>query len=197
MRNKGCGGLQSKMSDAAEGTKKKGKLPVILVVVAVLGGGGFFAMKGKGGDKEEPKVELGEVVSLGEFLVNVRGGAFLKTDVSLHLAKEAHLAEGGGGGHGAAEEPPAFVRDAVIAVLSEQSVEGILSRKGKARLKVAIAEAVNHAVHANHPAEKDEGKGDKKKKDEEHEEPEIVDETWDSQTGPVLKVYFTNFAVQP
>ncbi|MGE4216731.1 MAG: flagellar basal body-associated protein FliL [Fimbriimonadaceae bacterium] len=183
---------------------------MILVVVAVLGGGGFFAMKGKGGEKVEPKVELGEVVPLGEFLVNVRGGAFLKTDVSVHLAKEAALdAHGGGGGHGEAAEPPAFVRDAIIEVLSSQSVESILSAKGKARLKMEIAEAVNHAVHENHPPEEDaeadkEGKSDKegkKSKDshskDDEEEPEILDPSWDNQEGPVLKVYFTNFAVQP
>ncbi|MCC6402986.1 MAG: flagellar basal body-associated FliL family protein [Fimbriimonadaceae bacterium] len=187
------------MSDAAEAPKKKGKLPMILVVVALVGGGGFFAMKGKGDAKKEPEVALGEVVPLGEFLVNVRGGAFLKTDVSVHLAKEALLDEhGGGGGHGEAAEPPAFVRDAVIEVLSVQSVESILSAKGKARLKVEIAEAVNNAVHENH-AEEGEGK-DKEEKGHakgKESEADVLDPTWDSQEGPVLKVYFTNFAVQP
>lgn len=183
------------MSEAAEGKKKKGKLPVILAVVAVLGGGGFFAMKGKGEEKEEPKVALGEIVSVGDFLVNSRGGAYIKTEISLHLAKDAHLdPHGGGGGHGEKAEPPAPVRDAIVSVLSDQSVEDVMTMKGKARLKALLAKAINHAVHSLHSEENDKKKG--KKKDDGHEEPEVVDKSWDSQEGPVLKVYFTSFAVQ-
>jgi flagellar basal body-associated protein FliL len=187
------------MSEAAEGKKKKGKLPMIIAVVAVLGGGGFFAMKGKGEPKEEPEISLGEVVPVGEFLVNSRGGAFIKAEISLHLAKDAHLdPHGGGGGHGEKAEPPAPVRDAIVSVLSDQRVDVILTLKGKAALKAKIAEAVNHTVHSLHSEEDEKGKGKKGKKGkhDEHEEPEVVDETWDNQEGPVLKVYFTSFAVQ-
>lgn len=193
------------MSEAkAEGGKKKGKMPMIIALVVVLAAGGFFGSK-MGGSKEKkaPPIELGEVVSLGEFLVNLSDGhTFLKTDISVHVAKDQHLAEPSGGGHGAKEEPPAPVRDAIIAVLSSQDLKTVSTPEGKLALKKALAAAINAAVpHKEEGEGKDdkEEKGHKKKeKAKEHgdEEEEIVDETWDAQHGPVLKVYFTNFATQ-
>ncbi|MBS1714458.1 MAG: flagellar basal body-associated FliL family protein [Armatimonadetes bacterium] len=205
------------MSEAAapEKPKKKGKLPMILALVVMLVAGGFFGMKmGSGGKKEEPPIELGEVVPLGEFLVNLNDGrTFLKTDIAVHVAKNMHLTEEAGGGHEGKAEPPAPVRDAVISVLTRQDFNEIATPEGKEKLKKEIAKAIN-AVVPHHDEEKDKkGKGKKAKghaaKSEgeagaekgaeghgaSHEE-EIVDETWDSQTGPVLKVYFTTFATQ-
>lgn len=180
-----------------EGGKKKGKMPMMIALVVMLVAGGFFGMKmGSGGKKVEPKTELGEVVSLGEFLVNLSDGrTFLKTDISVHVAKNGHLDESKGGGeHGAKVEAPAAVRDAVVAVLSSQSLDSVNSPEGKLALKKAIAKAINAVA----PHEKEEGeKSEKKhKKKGDDEEEEIIDPSWDSQTGPVLKVYFTTFATQ-
>ena len=205
------------MSEAAapEKPKKKGKLPMILALVVMLVAGGFFGMKmGSGSKKEEPEIELGEVVALGEFLVNLNDGrTFLKTDIAVHVGKDMHIAEEAGGGHETKAEPPAPVRDAVIAVLSSQDFNEISTPEGKEKLKKAIAKAIN-AVAPHHEEEKDKkGKGKKDKghgakESEGHgesakdghgkaaEEEHVVDETWDSQTGPVLKVYFTTFATQ-
>lgn len=191
---------------AAEGGKKKGKMPMIIALVVVLAAGGFFGSK-MGGSKEKkaPPIELGEIVSLGEFLVNLSDGqTFLKTDISVHVAKGQHLAEPSGGGHGAKEEPPAPVRDAIIAVLSSQDLKTVSTPEGKLALKKALAAAINAAVpHKEEGEDKEKGdkeeKGHKKKKSKDHgeeEEEEILDETWDAQHGPVLKVYFTNFATQ-
>ena len=180
-----------------EGGKKKGKMPMIIGLVLMLVAGGFFGMKlGGGGKKAEPKIELGEVVPLGEFLVNLSDGrTFLKTDVSVQISKTGHLDESKGGGeHGAKAEAPAAVRDAVVAVLSSKSLDQVSSPEGKLALKKAIAKAIN-AV-APHEAEGGDKADKKHKKKAEDEEEEVVDPTWDSQTGPVLKVYFTTFATQ-
>jgi flagellar basal body-associated protein FliL len=193
------------MSEAAEGKKKKGgKLPMIIALVAVLGGGGFFMMKGKEEPKEKPAIELGEIVSLGEFLVNLAdGGAYLRTEISVHVAKDMHLDDGkGGDGHGKKADPPAPVRDAVIEILSSRSMRQISTPDGRAKLRKDIAAAINKAVpHHEEEKGKEKDKDSKKKKkskseDDHHDEEEIVDETWDNQHGPVLKVYFTNFATQ-
>ena len=198
------------MSEAAkeEAPKKKGKMPMMIALVVMLGAGGFFGMKmGGKKEKEEPKIELGEIVPLGEFLVNLGDGhTFLKTDIAVHVAKDQHLEEAKGGGHEGKAEPPAPVRDAVIAVLSSQDFATITTPEGKAALKKAIAKAINAAVPHHDEKEEKDGKDKKKgKKSKSHDEgeghgegkeEEIVDETWDSQHGPVLKVYFTSFATQ-
>ncbi len=91
-------------------------------------------------------------------------------------------------------EAPAAVRDAVVAVLSSQSLDDITSPEGKLALKKAIAKAINAVA----PHEKEEGEKSSKKhkKKAADEEEEVIDPSWDSQTGPVLKVYFTTFATQ-
>ncbi len=188
-----------------EGGKKKGKMPMILALVVMLGAGGFFGMKMGGGQKkEEPKIELGETEKLGEFLVNLSDGhSFLKTEISVQLAKKGHLEEEGGKKKEGEAEPPAPVRDAIIAVLSSKSIEEISTPEGKLQLKKELAAAINAVAPKEEEKEKDKDKekekkahkSSKKKKGDEDEE-EVVDETWDSQTGPVLKVFFTSFATQ-
>jgi flagellar basal body-associated protein FliL len=190
------------MAEAAEGKKKGGKLPMIIALVAVLGAGGFFMTKGKEGPKEEPQIELGKIVPLGEFLVNLSdGNAFLRTEISVHVAKDMHLDDGhGGDGHNGKAEPPAPVRDAVIEVLSSRTRRQVSTPEGRAKLRKDLAAAINRAV-PHHGDEEGTGKSKKKgkkktKKDDHADEEEVVDETWDNQHGPVLKVYFTNFATQ-
>jgi flagellar basal body-associated protein FliL len=190
------------MAEAAEAKKKGNKLPMIIALVAVLGGGGYFMTKGKDDAKEKSAVELGEIVPLGEFLVNLSDGTtYLKAEISVHVAKDMHLESGkGGDGHGKKGDPPAPVRDAVIEVLSSRSLKQIGSPEGRANLRKDLAVAINSAVPHKEEAEEDDDKGKKKKKkkdeEDEHDDEEVVDETWDNQHGPVLKVYFTNFATQ-
>ncbi|MCW5937570.1 MAG: flagellar basal body-associated FliL family protein [Fimbriimonadaceae bacterium] len=203
---------------AAETPKKKGgKLPMIIALVVTLGAGGYFGMKMGGGSKEpeKPKVELGEITPVGEYLVNLADGkTYLRVEVSLQLAKDAHLAEGGGGGegHGGAAEPPAPVKDAIVSVLSSKTLAQVATPEGKAALKKEIAAAVNATAPHNDEEEKDSksekkgAKADKKgakgeakghhDEEEDHGEEEIIDKSWDSQKGPVLKVFFTSFATQ-
>ena len=192
------------MSDEAkEPKKKKGKLPIIIVLALVLGGGGFFMMKGKGKPKE-PEIKLGAIEPLTEFLVNLKGGSnYLQTEVALQFKDGFKKEE--------LDKNMPAVRDAVIMVLSSKSISELSSEPAKARLKREIAAFVNKTLEdlAPPPAEEhaDEKKKKKKKKDEEEEvvDPRKIAATpadelehpeWDSDEGPVLKVYFTKFATQ-
>lgn len=205
---------------AEKAKKKGGKLPIILVAVLVVAGGGFFAMSGKKGKGEKPKeppVELGAVQSLGDqFLVNLADGrTFLVCNVSVQLDKKGHVndpaaaEEGGGGGHGGgAEMTFSVARDAVNTVLSGKDLSEITKKDGLKYLKREIAAAINHAIHAAHPAKDGEEATDPKEEfkkakeghggsaDEHHEE---IDHEWldelgfDAEKGPVLKVYFDTF----
>ncbi|MCX7799455.1 MAG: flagellar basal body-associated FliL family protein [Fimbriimonadales bacterium] len=178
---------------AAGGKKGGGKLPILIVLALVLGAGGFFAMKMKGGGEKasEPELKLGKIEELDEFLVNLAGGgSYLRARIALHLAE------------GAKEEQikgnlPA-IRDAIILTLTNKTLREVESLDGKRRLKREIAAKVNGLLEGLSEEEKPSKKKRKKSADEEadaaQEEPENPD--WDSDTGPVLKVYLTDFATQ-
>lgn len=174
---------------------KKGKLPVILVLAIVLLGGGFFGMKAKSGkvEKKKPAIEIGDhtaVVNLGSFLVNTRDGkSYLKANVLVHLQKEKHLFEAGGHGKGPGIETTAPYVDAIREVLAEQTVEQLTQPGGEKMIKDRIAEAVNE-VYERLEAK---AEGEKKEKREEHAEPGGGDPLWNSQKGPVLVVYLTDY----
>lgn len=187
------------------GKKKGGKLPIIIAAVAILGGGGFFmTKKGDGKKKEEPKLKIAaEVVELGEMLVNLTGGndSYARINVGLQFVD-------GYDTHGL-DKGKAAVRDAIIGVVSQKTKAVLATSEGKNNLKVEIAAAVNHALHALHPAEekKEEKKDeeDKKEKDSHGEDHSgghgAKDEKrkypeWDSDEGPVLKVHFSDFIMQ-
>lgn len=207
----------SEKAEAPEGKKKGGKLPIIIALVAVLGGGGFFMMKkGSGGKKEKPKVEIGhDIAPIGEILVNLAGNGnnYARVNVGLQFVK-------GFDTHGLEAGKPA-IRDAIIMVISSKQISQLNTVEGKQKLKVEIAEAVNHAMHAMHPPEKEEGKkgeesseegsethgksdghaeadshadGDAHGKDKPAKKRKNPD--WDSDEGPVLKVHFADFVMQ-
>ncbi len=185
------------------GKKKKGKLPVIIALVVVLGGGGFFMMKGKGG-KEKPKVKIGaEVAELGEVLVNLKGSStYARMNIGVQFVEGfdvAHL-----------EKQKAIIRDAIIMVVSARTVGEVSTPFGKELLKEQIAASINHSLHLLHPPEAGEkAPGEAPKKDahganngqedgESHGIPRAkrVHPEWDSDEGPVLKVYFSDFVTQ-
>jgi len=159
-----------------EQPKKGGgkKLFVLLLLVLVLGGGGFFAMKMKLSKGKHTKVELGEIVPLPEILVNLRDpNTYARTEISLHFKKgfeKTHF-----------DERVDAVRDAVILKLSSKSLKEVQTLEGKMALKREIAKVVNHVL------------GDSSKT---ASESTTKDSEWESDTGPVLKIYFANFATQ-
>lgn len=190
-----------------EAKKKGGKLPLIVMMAAVLGAGGFFGMKMRApAEVKKPELKLGAIVPLDEFLVNLNDGTtYLRTAISLHMKEGYELHAGGkGDGHGAGGGGEIdIIRDAVIGVLTSQSPESVRTLNGKKKLREALAEAINRQLeslggHGEGDSHGDKGDGEKgkdehksKDKDEEKAHPD-----WDSQTGPVLKVYFTSFATQ-
>lgn len=175
------------------GKGKKGKLPVFLVLGVVLLGGGFFGMKAKGGKKEEkkPAIELGDhtaVVNLGSYLVNTKDGSmYLKANVLVHLAKGAALFEAGGHGKGPGIETTAPYVDAIREVLATQTAESMARPDGEKLIKDKIAHAVNEVFEKLEPKKEGE-KGHK-----EEPAPTEPNPDWNSQKGPVLVIYLTEF----
>jgi flagellar basal body-associated protein FliL len=190
------------MSDQAEGKKKLGKLPIVIVLTLVLGAGGFFGMKARdgGGSQEKPPAALGEIQQLEEFLVNLSDpNAYVRTDIAFHMVKDYDIAKLG--------FYMAPIRDAINLKLKATTLAQVSKPEGMMRLKREMAETVNRVLleaEANEAA----GKGKAKPKEEEKSsepgddgkraetEPKKIPEGWDSAEGPVLKIYFVSFATQ-
>ncbi|KAA0238219.1 MAG: hypothetical protein EDM74_07410 [Armatimonadetes bacterium] len=191
------------MSETVEETpKKKGgpKLPILLALVILLAGGGYFAFKLKSSGKaaEKPKVELGEVVALDEFLVNLNSGtAYLRAEISLQLRKGYEKAD--------FDKNLAAVRDSIVMELSSKQMGEVTTMEGKIALKRRLAEAINAVLAISEPekeAKPEPKNGPKAKKPA--EKPAQADSKpgppknpdWDSDEGPVLRVFFTGFTTQ-
>ncbi len=188
--------------EVKEGTevkaKKKGKLPVILAVVVLVGGGGFFGMKMAGGAPKKVAVELDTKEPppvLGEFLVNLQGSGnvYLRTELSLGL-KEGYKKE-------TLDKAMPALKNAVVEILSSKTI-GQVNPQNWPALRRELATALN-ATLKDYEEKKPEAKDDKKEEGKEAK-PDKGDkadasdhhEDWDSDTGPVLKIYFTSFATQ-
>lgn len=204
---------EAKSEGKGKGKKKGGKLPIILVAVLVLAGGGFFmSSKGKKEEKpKEPKLQLGEVVTVpDEILVNVGGDSrtFLACKIAFQLrqpdkdVKDDHVsiadpAGGEGGGHGGGGDATySIVRNAVYDVLMSKKIDDLTKPDGMKYLKREIALAVNHAVHHEDPEKPEEdpkAKWEKEKKAKEegsHDEGghgsdhgEEIDHEWLDELG--------------
>jgi len=167
----------------AAAPKKKGKLPVIIALVAVLAGGGFFMVKSKGAKKAKPAVKLGPISDIKEeFLVNLKdaGGNYLRVAVSLQFADGVKAEE--------VEKSMPAMQDLINLRLRSKSLGEIRSLEGTKLLKRQIAADINSVL------------SESEKKDGEEKPPEKAEEKipdgWDSAKGPVLKVLFRSFAWQ-
>ncbi len=171
--------------------KKKSKLPIILVVVVLLLGGGYFKMKG-GGPAKAPEIKLGETEKLDEFLVNLKGSqSYMRTEIGLqfdeHFKKED------------LDKNLGAIRDSINLVLSSKKLAEVNSAEGKIQLKRELAKAINETLEKVAPREG----ATEPKKDAKLLKPGAVPAKagpvhpeWDSDTGPVLKVYFFTIATQ-
>lgn len=189
-----------RMSEAAptEEKKKKGKGPVLIVIITILFAGGFFGMKMKGGgEKTKPAVELGKTVDMDEMLVNLSNiETYLRTTIALHLRKDFEETK--------LKDSMAAVQDAVLSVLKSKSPNDLRAANALPKLKVEIAERVNEVLASVAPAEHGAAepaesvgsaeKSDPKGKPAVKKKREHPD--WESDEGPVLKVYFKAFAIQ-
>lgn len=183
------------MSEAApkEEGKKKGKLPVLIVVAIMLFGGGFFGMKMRGGEKKEPEIKLGKIVEFEEKLYNLNDmQTWLRVTVAVHLKEgydEKKFAEN-----------IAPIEDAMNMVVRGKSPSQVQTVAGLHALKKELVTKINDALASLEPKEEkepeksDEEVGSEKKPEKPAEKK--PDNDWESQTGPVLKLYFRAFAVQ-
>ncbi|MCU0316555.1 MAG: flagellar basal body-associated FliL family protein [Fimbriimonadaceae bacterium] len=143
------------------------------------------------------------------------GRTYVKADISVHVAKDEHLAphmgeeaKGKDDGHGKKGDAPpnSIVRDIVNKVLMEASPQDLSTAQGVELLKEKIAWAINTRLHGLSTPEEEEKpkKGKKKEKEEEsHKEDHSVfhsvppDERenpgWHSDEGPALIIYFNSF----
>jgi flagellar protein FliL len=195
------------MSDAKEAPKKKNMMPVIIAVVLVLGGGGFFMMGGKKEEKAVPEIALGHYPEeVGEFLVNLKGGGYLSTKITVQCA-EGTTVSSAGDGHGKGGAILPFVNDTVISILTSKTMEEISTIEGKAKLRRELAYHINHAshdfVHAKGEEAPKKSKKKKRSSGDDHGTPEELAADfepeypeWDNDEGPVLKVFFLTFTTQ-
>ena len=165
--------------------KKGGKLPVILALLLLLGGGGFFYMKVKARSSvKKVEIKLGEVVPLKEFLVNLQSpSTYARTEIALHL-KEGYKKED-------LDKSMSAVLEAVQMVLSSHSAGDVASLEGKMALKRELAAKLNSVLN-----EADEGGEHKADPPKAAEDAPPAHPSWDSDTGPILRVYLTSFATQ-
>lgn len=189
--------------------KKKSKLPIILVLVLLVGGGGFFVMKMRGGRaKVEIKLSKEKPAELKEFLVNLQDpGVYCRTEIALGLADTAKPT--------LIDEHEDAVRDAINLRLCSKHLKDVSTPGGLEELKREIATDLNKVLaepkddkkpddaNPDEPA-KPEGAVPGKKATKPGDSADASDQAavapqhpeWDSDTGPVLKVYFSSFATQ-
>lgn len=189
------------MSDATprkeEVKKNKGKLPVLIVIAAMLFTGGFFGMKLRSGDRKEPEVKLGKIVEFEEKLYNLSDmQTWLRMTVAVHLKDGYDDAK--------FKENVAPVEDAMNLVVRGKSPSQIQTVTGLQAFKKELVEKINSALMSLEPNERkkevgtpvSEVRGTAGKTTKPDKSERKPDNVWESQTGPVLKIYFRAFAVQ-
>lgn len=187
--------MSEQAKEAPEGKKKKGKLPLIIILAVVLGGGGFFGMKMRGsGEVKEPEIKLGPVLEIkDEFLTNMaERNSYVRTKMSLQFVDSFKVAD---------LKDLAPIQDVINMKLQATSVQSVSTLDGLRKLKRELAAELNKLLakpDENHgkagAKHEDKPKADDKKVTKEAK-PEIP-AGWDSAKGPVLKVLFVSFATQ-
>ena len=149
---------------------------------------------------------------------------FLRTTVVVQLDKYAKVGPEGGHGKSKGPTPEEIaMRNAVIERLKTISLADLAKPEFDARLRRLLAADINHALHLiSHAVEEKPAEEPKKKTKKEKEEEAakaakaeaakahstrpmpgdldkvdlkaVENEDWDSDEGPVLRVYFTDFA---
>ncbi len=189
-------GMSEQAKEAPEGKKKKGKLPIIIVLALVLGGGGFFGMKMRGGDeKKEPKVKLGAIVEIkDEFLTNMaERNSYVRTKISIQLKEGFDKAK--------VEHDLAPVQDAINMKLQSTSVRSVATLDGLRNLKRELAAELNKLLAEPEEEKKkekdeDDDEDEEETKEKKEKKPAKIPEGWDSAKGPVLKILFVSWATQ-
>ncbi len=171
--------------EAAAPAKKSPMMLIIILLVVVGGGAGAFMFMGGGEKKKKsaPPLELGEVVdvfSKDGFTTNLANGvSFLQGNVSFGFKKgfKTDLVK---------KIAPAL-QDTILRVIMTKQPED-LDRKGLDATKVEIAKKANALIRQFLPDEPIPSKVVTS------DDPDA--DPFDSNTGPVVQVYFTKFAMQ-
>lgn len=193
---------------------------MVLILGLMLGVGAFLGMKMKGGDakpkKPEIKMSKEKPAELKEFLVNLAGGAnYARIEIGLGMVE--------GSDPKLIEDHEAPVRDAINMCLKSKTLAELNAVDGLAKLKRELAATINEtlkqfqtdkekaedksdkkdsdsksdkskASDSKDDKSKDAAKDKEKDKDKGKEQPEHPE--WDSDTGPVLKVYIVNLTTE-
>jgi len=154
------------------------KVPIVLIVVSMIMAGGFFGLKARQEVMSKRPVALahGEnaVVELDEKLVNLADKrTFMRATIALHLRD--------GFDSNLVTDEMAALDDTVIRILGDKLPDEVVGSKKLRELKRELAKGINGIL-----APKQKGKV-------------VVTEDhpdWDSESGPVLKVYFRALAIQ-
>ena len=80
----------------------------------------------------------GPLLPIGEFTVNLQGGSFLKTSITVQVIDEEageHL-----------KEEDAFLKDRVNTVLANKSLEDVKSSAGREKLREELVEKLNEVA---------------------------------------------------
>jgi flagellar FliL protein len=88
---------------------------------------------------EEGEELLGAIAPLDAFVVNLKGGRFIRLQVQLEFVERDvpnRLAQ-----------RAAIIRDAIITLLTTKSADEVLERDGKERLRKDLRALVNEALH--------------------------------------------------
>jgi flagellar basal body-associated protein FliL len=173
--------------------KGKSKFPIIVILLLVLGGGGFFTMKLRGGPAKKPEIKLSseKPVELKEFLVNLHDrGVYCRTELALGVAE--------GVDPKSLDDHMSLIRDAVNLRLTSESLANVRTPAGLEKLKRQLASDINADLNALDPkkAQSAGASTDKAKTTDPDKAAPPEHPDWDSDTGPVLKVYFNSFATQ-
>lgn len=154
------------------------KVPIVLIVLSIIMAGGFFGVKARteGLNKMPVALAKGEeaVVELDEKLVNLADKrTYMRATIAFHLRE--------GFDPKLVTDDLAAMDDTVIRILGDKLPDEVVGSKNLKSLKREIAKGVNAVLAPKQPRRVTDGK--------EHAD-------WDSDYGPVLKVYFRSLAIQ-
>lgn len=154
------------------------KVPIVLIVVSMIMAGGFFGLKARADVISKRPVALAQgenaIIELDEKLVNLADKrTFMRATIALHLRDgfDPNLITG----------EMAALDDTVIRILGDKLPDEVVGSKKLQSLKRELAKGINTIL-----APKQKGRV---AATSEHTD-------WDSDSGPVLKVYFRALAIQ-
>ena len=122
-----------------KGVNKSFIVVLLMVLFVVMFGSGFFIYQYVLANSNKPVTKVGPIYETEEFIVNMSGSVnrYIRVQFALELSNKKVQKE--------LEEKMPLLRDSVIMILSDQSVE-VLKPQGKENLKNSLIEAINKFI---------------------------------------------------